>query len=203
VLARLWGEAGDPIVSLRHLKSPAEAIGPFGVTLNFGTGAVTIYEASSLLGILAAAPNGLSAHDAAAIWLETSNVTAAKKEKARRALEKLVKDDRVTWGKGPGQNDPRIYAACTPVHRARAPIRGVHEPDGADDESPIGVGNEGCTVGVHGGCTAQEELPLPKEGGSSCTSEEASDGPSPPDNEAFEDLVAEAERKLREGAGDA
>jgi len=40
----LWGEAGDPIVSLRHLKQPFAEVGPFRLLHDHTTGITTVHH---------------------------------------------------------------------------------------------------------------------------------------------------------------
>jgi len=105
----LWGQAGDPIVELRHLKQPSEPVGPFMVEIDHRSGGVSVAEGSDLLAVLRAVPNGLSAKEAG-LHMEGESEKAREK-KAYRKLEGYV-------SKG------------LAYRREGAPIRGsIHEPD--------------------------------------------------------------------------
>jgi replicative DNA helicase len=61
----LWGEPGDPVVELRHLKQPAEEVGPMRVSHDHAHGTTTIHDAPDLLELLKRGKGGISAPDAA------------------------------------------------------------------------------------------------------------------------------------------
>src|SRR5207248_1334883 len=87
----LWGEAGDLVVELCHLKQPAEEIGPLKVVHDHVRGASRVHEETDLEQILAAAINGLAVADGARHVFETdAKPTPNQTEKARRRLESLV-----------------------------------------------------------------------------------------------------------------
>ena len=60
----LVGAAGDPIVSLHHVKQPATEVGPYKIIHDHQTGRTEIWHATDLV-LLAGRPGGLSALDAA------------------------------------------------------------------------------------------------------------------------------------------
>lgn len=87
----LWGEPGDLVVELIHLKQPAEEVGPFKVVHDHGSGTSRVHEPANLLGELAArGAAGVLVADAAAAMFETSSPTANQVEKARRRLNRYV-----------------------------------------------------------------------------------------------------------------
>jgi hypothetical protein len=86
----LWGNAGDPIVELSHLKQPLEEVGPFRVIIDHELGMLEIHDGADPLAILRAAKKGMAARDAATVLFSTSKPTDSEVEKARRRLEKLV-----------------------------------------------------------------------------------------------------------------
>lgn len=86
----LWGEPGDLVVAIKHLKQPAEEVGPFNVLHDHVRGHTTIHEHADLETLLHAAPNGLTAKDAAALLFTASDPQRNEVEKARRRLEALV-----------------------------------------------------------------------------------------------------------------
>jgi len=104
----LWGAAGDPVVSLRHLKQPAEEVGPFQITHDHDRGHSTIDHGYDLLGQLRArGRQGMTASVAACLMTKKDKPTASEREKARRKLEKFftdglaVKDPELTVGRYP------------------------------------------------------------------------------------------------------
>lgn len=86
----LWGEAGDVLVELSHLKQPAEEIGPWTISIDHETGALTVHEATEAADLLTLYPAGVTARDAAATLTGRTNPSRSDIEKARRKLEKLV-----------------------------------------------------------------------------------------------------------------
>ncbi|MEV3988253.1 AAA family ATPase [Streptomyces sp. NPDC049837] len=87
----LWGEAGDPVVNLRHLKQPMDEIGPLHLTHDHAAGVTSVTQTADLTEMArVAGPEGLTALKAAEALFETKNPTRAQKEKARRKLERHV-----------------------------------------------------------------------------------------------------------------
>ncbi len=86
----LNGAPGDPIVSLHHLKQPADEVGPFKVIHDQTTGQSQIWHELDL-GMLAAQSNGVTAIEVAKALFETDKPTASEKEKARRRLATLTR----------------------------------------------------------------------------------------------------------------
>ena len=87
----LWGEAGDLIVELSHLKQPATEVGPLKVLHDHETGTSTVYEQADLAQHLRVARTGLTADETARVMFDTGKPSKNQKEKARRRLEQLVK----------------------------------------------------------------------------------------------------------------
>ncbi len=87
----LWGEPGDLVVELRHLKQPAQEIGPFQVVHDHSQGRTTVQENIDLYVLIQVAPDGLDVHAAAAALYGTTTPSANQIEKARRRLEHLCK----------------------------------------------------------------------------------------------------------------
>lgn len=85
----LWGEPGDPLVELRHLKQPVEEVGPLVLAHDHMRGQVRV-QTRDLAQLVAQAPEGLSAGEAAKQLYGRSRATNAEREKARRRLDSLV-----------------------------------------------------------------------------------------------------------------
>lgn len=90
----LWGVAGDPVVELAHLKQPAGEVGPFRVIHDHAIGHSTIEHQTDLLLLARVAPKhvGLTAQAAAVALFSDEKPSKSHVEKARRRLEKLVRD---------------------------------------------------------------------------------------------------------------
>ena len=85
----LTGEPGDPVMNFRHLKQPAEEIGPYRLRHDQLRGELTIEHATDLVSLaVAAQPEGLSAKAAAMNLFDTETPTPGEIEKARRQLER-------------------------------------------------------------------------------------------------------------------
>ncbi|SUA03105.1 Gp153 [Mycolicibacterium fortuitum] len=89
----LAGEPGDPIVGMRHVRAPADEVGPFQLLHDQQAGLLTVHHNTDLVELARLkAADGLTAREAAAALFTTDNPTAAQKEKARRRLAKLASD---------------------------------------------------------------------------------------------------------------
>lgn len=91
----LWGEAGDPVVAMRHLKQPMSEIGPLHLAHDPQRGITTVHHSVSLLA-LATRRDGVTALQAAEAITESKKPSPAEREKARRRLDRLVADGHLT-----------------------------------------------------------------------------------------------------------
>lgn len=85
----LWGDAGDPIVELTHLKQPAGTIGPLKVLHDHTAGTSTLVDRVDAYTLMKASPNGVTAADVAMRLFATTNPDRNQIEKARRQCESL------------------------------------------------------------------------------------------------------------------
>jgi hypothetical protein len=104
----LWGDPGDPIVDLVHLKQPMNEVGPLKVRHNRDTGLAEVFHDPDT-DVLALArrcrSGGLSANEAAICIFQVEKPSRAQAEKARRRLGELVRAGlliEVPGAKGPG-----------------------------------------------------------------------------------------------------
>lgn len=104
----IWGEAGDPIVELTHLKPPAEPVGPWSLRMNFDEGHTTIEEEVSVLGIVNNSTRGATVQLVAQIVFKRDQPTRNEIEKARRKLDR--------------------YATQGLIYRAESPTDGGGKP---------------------------------------------------------------------------
>lgn len=89
----LWGAAGDPVVSLRHLKQPAEEVGPLQVTHDHDRGHSSIQQGVDLLQQLRMrGRQGMTASVAACLMTGKDKPTENEKQKARNRLARFEKD---------------------------------------------------------------------------------------------------------------
>jgi replicative DNA helicase len=98
----LTGEPGDPIVGFRHVRSPANEIGPWRLLHDQAAGTLTVdLDAMDLVKIAGACgADGLTAKAAAEVLFETDTPSRAQIEKGRRNLEQLARDGRLVCVEG-------------------------------------------------------------------------------------------------------
>jgi replicative DNA helicase len=114
----LWGEAGDPIIDLTHLKQPLNEVGPFKVRHNRETGISEVFhdEDTDVIALARGASAGISAHEAAACLFSAEKPSTAQVEKARRKLAKFVADGLlVEHGSGGGRGKAARWFAVAPA----------------------------------------------------------------------------------------
>lgn len=111
------GRAGDPAVTLHHLKTSTGEVGPLAVTHDHVRGTTTVDPTKDPAALLRNAPNGLSARELAIILIGGGDPERADIEKARRHLGSLVdsglatKADGMAGGAGGGRQ-ARYYASA-------------------------------------------------------------------------------------------
>lgn len=100
----LWGEAGDLIVDLSHLKQPAEPFGPHKIVHDHANGSTSIYGGIDIEQAMATRGlSGMTASDLARLQTGSDDPDRNAVERARRKFEKLVAKDharRVEGGPG-------------------------------------------------------------------------------------------------------
>ncbi|WP_432108424.1 DnaB-like helicase N-terminal domain-containing protein [Streptomyces sp. AA1529] len=94
------GEAGDPAVTLHHLKQVNGEIGPLQVIHDHERGTTTVEPTLDAVTILRAHPGGLTTRDLAAALSGETTPGRSDIEKARRQLERLVKSGLATKAEG-------------------------------------------------------------------------------------------------------
>lgn len=90
-VVNIHGAAGDPIVQMRHLKTPADEVGPYRLRHDHDLGHTEIFHQSDLIALAAASPAGITAKQAAQAVEDTDSPTPAQVEKARRKLSGLAR----------------------------------------------------------------------------------------------------------------
>ena len=85
----LLGDAGSPLVKVRHLKPVAEPFGPAELSHDHARGVTTVHHRVDLLELVAITQVQTS-RSAACQLFDTDKPKPAETERARRALEKLV-----------------------------------------------------------------------------------------------------------------
>jgi replicative DNA helicase len=126
----LWGEPGDPLVELTHLKQPADDVGPLDLEHDHTTGTTRRRERADVWTALHS-PGGTTAADAATL-VYGKGYTRAQLEKVRRRLIRYVEDGHATPTKGTHTTDPIVFqpttkaGACTTVYPHVYPTRELH-----------------------------------------------------------------------------
>jgi replicative DNA helicase len=88
----LWGDAGDAIVELSHLKQPAGEVGPLTLVHDHERGTVDVHQPADLYEMARAAlGSGLTARSAAMRLYDTSDPDRNQIEKARGRLKRHPK----------------------------------------------------------------------------------------------------------------
>lgn len=115
-VVNLHGDAGDPVVQWRHLKQPAEEVGPFQVMHDHDAGLSQVWHPTDLLAMVQArGAGGLTAKDAAEALFDTTKPTAAQTAKARRRLDALVRAGELDCETGDsGTQKATVWLAVDP-----------------------------------------------------------------------------------------
>lgn len=110
----LWGDAGDPIVELKHLKQPAHDVGPLKVLHDSVSGVSSILDGTDVLEMIRRSPSGVTASDVATFLFSTEKPSKNDVEKARRRLVKLTSQKLLVCqaaGRGDGSQSRWFLAA--------------------------------------------------------------------------------------------
>lgn len=154
----LWGEAGDPVVELLHLKPPVEEVGPLEVEHDHDRGESARRDRLDAWILLhRAGPRGTTAREIAATLFGRSEPTRAEIEKVRRRLERFVADAHASRHEGENAADGTRYVPTD--------SRGLRE------------GREGQREGGHASLTL---LTNPDEQGSRTLTDTTVTAPNPP-----------------------
>jgi len=95
----LWGDPGDLIVELSHLKQPATVVGPWRVMHDHVAGSSSVVERPDLM-YLVRARGSVSAREAARALFETDDPSDAEVERARFQLRKLTERGQLLCEEG-------------------------------------------------------------------------------------------------------
>lgn len=135
----LWGEPGDPIVELTHLKQPADEVGPLELSHDHLQGVTTRLDRPDAWTVLQGATRGGVAASNAAEAIYGTKPSKAQIEKVRRKLEKFVGEAYAVRIEPAQKGDPALYrptakqAAWTTVDPPRGPS--THGPRTSTDGS--------------------------------------------------------------------
>lgn len=130
----LWGEPGDLVVDLLHLKQPVEDVGPLRVIHDHHAGSSQLEQPVDLLDEIRTV-GSLTVHDAASKLFATAQPSRNEIEKARRRLEALRRKGELR--RADDENGIAHYhdalriavqQAVTPRDPSRDPSRVAHAP---------------------------------------------------------------------------
>jgi replicative DNA helicase len=131
----IWGKTGDLVVELSQLKMVNDEVGPLRVEHDHENGVSHIQDRFDLLGAVIRLES-ITVTAAAELMFETANPSAGQKAKARRALQALVRSEKLFEHEGAqgGTN------GGTPAHWT--PVPGVTATGGRTGRS-VGTGGFG------------------------------------------------------------
>lgn len=126
----LHGEAGDPIVSFRHLKQPMDELGPWLICHDQRTGRSErrTDDVDPLL-VLRGRPDGITSRELAMVWLGAEKPKPAQVEKARRKLAALADEGLALHLAGHGRTPDKYFPAARADLTPPAPEPGEREND--------------------------------------------------------------------------
>jgi hypothetical protein len=91
----LWGDAGDPIVALEHLKQPGDVVGPFKLLHDNRAGTTSVVDSGDVVALVAAQDGPTTVSAIAAALFRRAEPDRNQIEKARRRLEAEVENGRL------------------------------------------------------------------------------------------------------------
>jgi hypothetical protein len=131
----LWGEPGDPVVELSHLKQPADEVGPLELVHDHDAGRTTVLTRPDFQEVVCRATRGGITVREAAIEVYGPNPTKAQEVKARRRLQRLVDGgEAVAVGAGTPDDATRYRPAAKEHGRGRVLGRSAPRSTGAEAE---------------------------------------------------------------------
>jgi hypothetical protein len=138
----LWGNAGDLVIELSHLKQPAAEVGPLAIGHDHTAGKSFLYdgqtEADKLLDLLSSGPQSAAT---VASWLWDGDTDRAAIARARRRLDQLVEAgtvvrlddptprDRSLDGRMRGREGSRYALKVGETHRSTPKTQSILELD--------------------------------------------------------------------------
>jgi replicative DNA helicase len=110
----LWAEAGDLVVDFDQLKQPDETVGPFKILHDHVFGVSVVAESMDAWTVVQGAGRGITATTVATALFETPTPDRNQVEKARRQLERLFREKKISKREGTkggrGGGDAALYA---------------------------------------------------------------------------------------------
>lgn len=141
----LVGDAGDPVISLRHIKQPAAEVGPMTLVHDQDAGTMTADPGTDLLALVRkAGDTGVSAKQAAVVLSGKAKPDRRAVEKARRSLDQLARkglverQEGVRGGDGGGTATTWCTVPLSDHGSDQGPVSGTtdHEPTDRSRQNP-------------------------------------------------------------------
>ena len=88
----VWGDAGDPVVALEHLKQPVDIVGPLELLHNNRAGRTFVIDSNDVVRLVAVADEQPTAREVASSLFSNPKPTRNQVEQARRKLDAAVED---------------------------------------------------------------------------------------------------------------
>lgn len=101
------GDPGDLVVRLRHLKQPAGEVGPLELRHDHERGRTYVIDGGDLTDAIG--PNGITVAEAARHLYGATEPTKNEREKARRVLNRLIKQDRLALQQAGSRTESAVY----------------------------------------------------------------------------------------------
>ena len=102
----LWGEAGDPVVQLEHLKQPGDIVGPLTLLHDNHAGTTIVIDGVDVVERVRAAGGDTTPREFASSLFRTADPDRNAIEKARRKLDAAVRDGGLTAAPERPRNPP-------------------------------------------------------------------------------------------------
>ena len=179
----LWGQAGDPVVDLTHLKPVVTTAGPWQMTIDGETGIVSIDRGVDLVEQIRYRKEGITAVVAARLLTGAESPGKAAIEKARRKLDRKVAEGLLVRHDGRPGGFTEAFTQPGTWHRSRKRSRTDHaQVRRSRTRRNYPVHEPGETLvprSVNGGLLVQMQAPGPENHHSATPSGSGANEPGP------------------------
>jgi hypothetical protein len=93
----LTGQPGDPVVGFRHIRQPAQEVGPLMLSHDESSGTISILSSTDPVALAKeAGDEGITAKGLAVVMFDITKPSRGEIEKARRHLDRLTSEGSLT-----------------------------------------------------------------------------------------------------------
>jgi len=163
-VALLWGEPGDPVVELSHLKQPGDEVGPLQIVHDHDAGVSTVIDQVTPYDLVKNSGSEGITVAAAAVHLFGPSPSRNQVEKTRRKLEALVGSDRAVRVTGDSEKASVAYRLVTLLDGQRDSRDSPRDRSRSDHE-PSRNGSTTASRSDHADHDSASERPHPLKGG--------------------------------------